>query len=276
MTSLPFPDLLASQVQQFHTDGYVLVEDAFPPAEIAATLAIINRLKSKLETSAHRRDVFGLDVRPLVTEDDHFLKYMEWPATFPLAVRCLNHFSLQLQTSHLIMVPPKAGIHNIGWHQDGGSPGSYVGGIRALASLKVGFFLTDLLQPDMGQLMVIPGSHRRAEPPVVPADGSDPVGAIQLRVKAGTAVVFHQGLYHGGAVNTSDRTRIVLYYGYGFRWTKPIDYDTMPADLLARCTPIGRQLLGAKATHLGYYIPTDADCPLKASFRDWFGETWVE
>src|ERR1041385_2666845 len=99
--------------------------------------------------------------------------------------------------------------------------------------------------------MVVPGSHRKA--PVFRDGAADPDGAVQLRVKAGDAVVFANPVWHSGAPNRSQQTRIVLYFGYAYRWLKPIDYETMPADLLARVGPVGRQLLGAKTSHLGNY-----------------------
>lgn len=265
---------LAGPAREFDERGYVVVKGALPPAKVADMLAAVGRVRERLMRSPHRREVFGLDVRPIVTEDDAFLELMEWPATFPLAVQCLGHFNLQLTTSHLIIVPPRPGETNIGWHSDGGSPAIQVGGIRALASLKVGFFLTDLPRPNMGSLMVVPGSHRKRHEPVIPEGRRDPEGAEELALAAGDAVIFGQGVWHAGAPNTSDRERIVLYFGYGFRLLRPIDYEAMPEDLLARCTPIGRQLLGARSSHLGYYIPTDEDVPLKAAFREWFGETW--
>ena len=55
-------------------------------------------------------------------------------------------------------------------------------------------------------------------------------------------------------------------------WGFTIDYDTMPQAILDKCTPIGRQLLGAKASHLGYYVPQEADVPLKAWYVERFGE----
>ena len=263
-------------VEGFERDGYCVVPDALPPAKVSELLAAIDRTKDRLAASGHTRETFGLDVRPIVTEDDAFLSLLEWPATFPLAVRCLKHYSLQLNTSHLIMVPPRPDAErNIGWHQDGGSPGLTVGGVKPMFSLKIGYFLTDLMEPDMGQLMVVPGSHKHAGPLEYAAGGEDPDGATQVRVKAGTAVLFANPLWHGGAPNRSDRTRVVIYFGYAYRWLKPIDYDTMPAGLIARCGPVGRQLLGAKASHLGNFIPTDADCPLKAQSLEWFGEDWI-
>jgi ectoine hydroxylase-related dioxygenase (phytanoyl-CoA dioxygenase family) len=234
----------------------------------------IDRIKENLEYSEQRKNVFGLDIRPIVDKDDLFLELMDWPTTFPLAARFLNHYSIQLMTSHLIMVPPNPEKRNIGWHDDGGTPALQVNGIRAFGSLKVGFFLTDLLQPNMGSLMVVPGSHRIQGAPPFEEGARDPVGARELKVRAGDAVIFQQGVWHAGAPNLSTQTRCVLYYGYNYRIMRPIDYDRMPAELLEKCSPIGRQLLGHKVSHLGYYIPTDEDCPLKQWYIERFGETW--
>ncbi len=288
-------------VEAFDRDGYCIVPGALPPAKVRELLDVVDRHKDRLAKSEHKREVFGLDVRPIVTEDPAFMTLLEWPATFPLAVRCLKHYSLQLNTSHLIMVPPSPSVSeasaearlsragagvtggdqaknvktNIGWHQDGGSPGPTVDGVRAMFSLKIGYFLTDLLEPDMGQLMVVPGSHRFANGLTYRDGATEPEGAIQLKVRAGDAVLFQNPLYHGGAPNRSQQTRIVLYYGYSYRWLKPIDYETLPPELLASASPIGRQLLGARSSHLGWYIPTEQDTPLKAQYREWFGETWI-
>jgi ectoine hydroxylase-related dioxygenase (phytanoyl-CoA dioxygenase family) len=270
------PLVTQEQIAKFNEFGYLVVENAIPPTKVAQLLEAIDRLKQQLEQSDQRKAVFGLDIRPIVDKDDIFLDLLECPTTFPLAVRFLNHFNIQLMTSHLIMVPPNPDQRNIGWHDDGGAPVIGVNGIRAFGSLKVGYFLTDLLEPNMGALMVVPGSHRLQGRPPVEEGARDPIGAIELKVKAGDAVIFQQGVYHAGAPNYSTQTRVVLYYGYNFRVSRPIDYDTMPSELLAKCSPIGKQLLGYRATHLGYYIPTDADCPLKAWFTEQFGETWSQ
>ena len=270
-------DLLIAeeQIRRFHEDGYLVVENALPPEQVAALLEVIEHLRQRLEHSPHRRQIFGLDVRPLVTEDDAFLELMEWPATFPLVVRLLQHYNIQLTTSHLIVVPPRPDERNIGWHRDGGQPGIFVDGIPPLLSLKVGYFLTDLLEPQMGALMVVPGSHRKPKHALFRPGQQDPDGAVEVQVRAGSAVFFQQGILHAGGPNLSTQTRVVLYYGYGYRVMRPIDYTEMPPELLGRCSPIGQQLLGAKATHLGYHIPTDADCPLKQWYLEHFGETWL-
>ena len=266
--ALPTPE----QLEIFERDGYLVVEDALPASKVAELLLVVGELEERVRDSPHRREVFGLDVRPLITEDDAFLELMEWPTTFPLAVRFLGHWNLQLTTTHLIMVPPNPEKRNIAWHDDGGKPFFNVNGVKPFMNLKVGFFLRDLLQSDMGSLMVVPGSHRVAGPPLWHDGDRDPQDAVEIKVRAGSAVIFQQGVWHAGAPNLSQETRVVLYYGYGTRLLRPIDYDTMPAELLDKCSPIGRQLLGEKSSHLGYFIPTDDDVPLKPWYIERFGE----
>lgn len=269
------PLVRAEDVEQFQEQGYLVVENALPKEKVDYLLEVIDEIREDLKRSNHRKDVYGLDIRPMVDKHDAFLELMEWPTTFPLAVRFLQHFNVQLTTSHLIIVPPNPQKRNIGWHPDGGQPPIGLYGRRALASLKVGFFLTDLLEPNMGALMVVPGSHRMDGPPVHLEGERDPVGAVELKLQAGDAVIFGQGTWHAGAPNYSHQARVVLYYGYSYRILRPTDYDSMPAELLAKCSAVGRQLLGAKSTHLGYFIPTPEDAPLKQWYIDHFGETWV-
>lgn len=269
------PLVRAEDVEQFQEQGYLVVENALPKEKVDYLLEVIDEIREDLKRSNHRKDVYGLDIRPMVDKHDAFLELMEWPTTFPLAVRFLQHFNVQLTTSHLIIVPPNPQKRNIGWHPDGGQPPIGLYGRRALASLKVGFFLTDLLEPNMGALMVVPGSHRMDGPPVHLEGERDPVGAVELKLRAGDAVIFGQGTWHAGAPNYSHQARVVLYYGYSYRILRPTDYDSMPAELLAKCSAVGRQLLGAKSTHLGYFIPTSEDAPLKQWYIDHFGETWV-
>ena len=57
-----------------------------------------------------------------------------------------------------------------------------------------------------------------------------------------------------------------LYLGYCYRWMKAIDYATQTGELLAKATPVQRQLLGDASGRLSYYLPgcnDFADVPLK-------------
>src|SRR5688572_8444276 len=128
-------ELSADLLSQWHEQGYLIIEDALPPDKVSALLQVVERPRLRLQQSPHRRKVFGLDVRPLVTEDDAFLELMEWPTTFPLAVQLLQHYNIQLMTSHLIMVPPNPDERNVSWHRDGGTPNLLIDDIPPLMSL---------------------------------------------------------------------------------------------------------------------------------------------
>ena len=89
--------------------------------------------------------------------DYPFLHLLDHPATFPVALRALGNPNISLLTSHLICsppLPPGTG-RNIGWHTDGGAP-RFAGldGVRSFQQLKIGYFLVDLLEDDMGSLVV--------------------------------------------------------------------------------------------------------------------------
>ncbi len=269
-------EVTPEHVDFFHTHGFLVLKHALPTPKIAELHAAIERLKEEFRHSERRRGDFGLNVRPVVDRDDSFLELLEWPSTFPKAVRFLEHFNIQLSTSHLIVVPPDPEKRSIGWHPDGGKPGIGMYGRRALGSLKIGYFLSDLPQKNMGALMVVPGSNRSDGGPSFLTGYADPMGALELTVEAGDAVIFGQATWHASAPNYSQQDRVVLYFGYCYRVLRPMDYDTMPDSLLAKCSPIGKQLLGYRASHMGYYLPTEEDVPLKAWYRDRFGETWQD
>jgi ectoine hydroxylase len=168
--------------------------------------------------------------------------------------------------SNLIEAEPSPEHRLTGWHNDGGNPALEVNGIRAFGSLKVGYFLRDLLSAYMGALMVVPGSHRMQGAPPFPRGARDPIGAVELMLKAGDAVIFHQGVWHASAPNSSSQSRLAVYYGYGYRMFRPVDYQRMPIAFLERCNPVQRQLFGETVTHEGFYLPADEDVPL----RPWF------
>ena len=262
---------LNDQAQKFGDHGYVVIENALPLQLVDTLRSAIEEIRPQLETSPHRQPTYGLSVRPMIDKHDVFLDLLYYPTTFPLVVKCLNHYSIQLMVSHLVEVPPNPDKRHVGWHDDGGLPALTVNGIRAFGSLKIGYSLTDVTGDDEGQLMVAPGSHRTQGAP--PFDGADPIGAQTIKLRAGDAVLFQQGTWHAAAPNYSDKSRMNLYFGYNYRFMRPIDYDSFPAELIEKCTPIGKQLLGVKATHEGYYLPTEDDAPLKSWFEQHFGET---
>lgn len=202
-----------------------------------------------------------------VARDDTFLELLDLPSTFPLLWDILG-WNIQLYISHLIVYPPEpipdAGPrkNSSGWHIDGGRPVPEMEERpQPRLSLKIGYFLSDTTVAHSGAMKIVPRSHIAGCPP--PKRGVDPPGAIDVRVKPGTAVLFDRRLWHSRGNNYSNITRKVIFMGYSYRWLRGLDYNLMPDELLDRCSPIQRQLLGDGVNVKGWWQPTEEDVPLK-------------
>ena len=77
--------------------------------------------------------------------------------------------------------------------------------------------ITDISADEYGPLQVVPGSHYSGRNP---NDGKNPTfegrGYVSVHVKPGDVYLQHPQVWHRGAPNTSDRTRIIC----GMAWSK--------------------------------------------------------
>ena len=203
-----------------------------------------------------------------IHHDHRLLDLLCWPTVFPLVAELMGP-NINLSTNHVLVRPPQpagtaAAFKAIGWHRDAHGDVTPVHGTCPWIYSKIGFFLTDLSQSGMGNLRVIPGSHLHAEPPPTVDGAVDPVGAIEVLVEAGDAVIFQQRLWHAVGPNAATHARENIYLGYCRRWVRPIDALPTPPDLMAKADPIQRQLLGDISSPLTWYLPAEGDVPLRA------------
>jgi hypothetical protein len=161
---------------------------------------------------------------------------------FPKVRALLGDYFI-LQSSWCTVVPP--GFPGGGFHQDGS--GAYE--FRRLATptplvqLRIGFFLTDQSDEDMGNMAMIPGSHNSAAP--LPADPKSllPIREV-IRGTPGTALMFHQGVFHNGGPNKKDFERYIMHMVYAPPWLIRSDRMRNSPEFLARTTPLRRALMG--------------------------------
>jgi hypothetical protein len=264
--------LTDDQRRQFERDGFLHLPGALPAALVERLLAVVDRLYEQGLAEKGLSKTNHWEMRNCLPADDLFLELIDWPTTFPLVVDLMN-WNIHLITSHLIVRAPSppnadAAWKASGWHRDGGTAASEMQEPHPLILMKVAYWLTDLSEPGRGAIRFIPGSHRLMGRPAHGEGMPDPYGAIEIRAKPGDAVIFEQRMWHAVGPNTSEITRKSLFYGYGYRWLRPMDYVTMPEALLSRCDPVRRQLLGDARTQLGYWLPTDEDAPLKAWLQE--------
>lgn len=267
------------QRKAFNDTGYLVVEDAISQEMVDALERVADRI------DAEERAKTGLAPHKLlskfrtVIEDDLLLELLDTKKVFPLLWDILG-WNIQLYISHLIMYPPeppdKPRVNKAAhWHQDGGRPIPEMERPHPRLSLKVSYWLTDVTHRDNGAMRLIPRSHKLDTLPPPSEPDSDPDGAMDLLVKRGTAVLFDRRMWHSRGWNFSDVTRKVLFMGYSYRWLRGLDYNLMPPEILAKCDPIRRQLLGDGVNIKGWWQPTDADVPLKTWIAKHRGEEFL-
>ena len=263
-----YTELTAAQRAFFEDNGYLVIRGALPPAVVAEINAAIDELHAQEQAAGRLGDGGKLDVRNCIVRHEAFFRLLDWPATAPLAWGILN-WNIQLNTSHLIVLPsgPEPAPEDkqrVGLHRDGGTSHAEMQEPHPRILLKIAYALSDQSHPSSGATVLVPGSNRLlGRPAVDPATGW-PRGAVSMHVNAGDAFIFEQRTWHGIGRNWSGTARKTIFVGYAYRWVKPMDYITMPEAMIARANPIQRQLLGAVSNPLSYYLPQDADVPLRA------------
>ena len=218
----------------------------------------------------------------------------------PLVVDAIG-WNIQIRTTHLDYRPPypkglkpgeigigdgddqKAGYNNLGWHPDLSGKELFEGpsldGRLPFMEIKVFYVFSDLSESNSGNLWLMPGSHKRPLQEWREMRGKlDLSEAVELRLKPGAAVLWRTATWHCVGPNLSDKTRKIMHVGYHYRWLRPADFIQQSPELVAKSSPIRKQLLGALATgdnplgtspdfqpHSQYWITKNSDdVPLKA------------
>ena len=264
-----------AQLRQFNDEGYLIVEDALSPDLLARLNGAVDRVEAREREAKGLKSDALLGKFRTVVEDDAFLELLDNPKTFPLLWDILG-WNIQLYISHLIVYPPekkKREINPGGWHQDGGRPVPEMERPHPRLSLKISYWLSDVDTPEHGAMEIVPRSHKLDTKP----EGCDAdKGVMPVCIKAGTAVLFDRRMWHRRGINTSAVTRRVLFFGYSYRWLRGLDYNLIPEDILSKCDPIRRQLLGDGIDVKGWWQPTEADVPLKSWLREHRGEEYLK
>ena len=125
----------------------------------------------------------------------------------------------------------------------------YEHGVFRCGQCNVILALTDV-GPEDGPTMVIPGSHKANFPhpnagSYADLDRMDTLaGAIPVQMQAGDALLFVDGIMHGGSSRTSaSGERRVTIFRYGVSWGSTRYGFEYSEELLARLTPERRKLL---------------------------------
>ena len=215
----------------FDNQGYLVLENFLTPDHVA-------RLRVALDSSLARRRELSRNGQPhpgfnhidgeksmrifyILGEHPLFLELLDWPAMMPYVTGLINakphHHGSDAIVAHASDFPN----HKPGWHIDGHDEGyRNLGRPIPLLQLKLGYYLSDMTSPGCGNLTVVPGSHKALfDPdPAAVQRGDLLPGAVQVCAPAGTAILFHNALWHTAGPFAPDKHRVMLYYAYEHPW----------------------------------------------------------
>lgn len=221
------PGLSEGDLAFYRENGYLLIEDAVTPEDLAELQAVTRDFIDRSRLVSESNDVYDLDEghspsNPRLTRIK--LPHKQHPVFDRVlrSDRMKSYFTallgpnVVLQTSKLNTKAPGGGAA-VEWHQDW----SFYPHTND-DMLAFGLMLEDVEEAN-GPLMVIPGSHKGpllshhnngvfagAVNPDDPDFHFDK--AVTLTGKAGSMTVHHARTLHGSAPNRSDRARLILFY----------------------------------------------------------------
>jgi len=259
----------------FERDGFIMVRQALAPAAVGELRTLADAFDAEYRATPDVTPFHTLNLHDLVGLDDAFLELVDLPTTFSKVWEILG-WHIQVFHTQLLVTPPapaQATAGAYGWHQDNNRMNlDLETQPQPRISVKVGYFLTDLPEPGMGNLRVVPGSHTFAGPTL--AGGEQPDGALEVVAAAGDAIIFDRRLWHSASTNVSSVTRMFVTVGYSYRWVRPKSDMALDA-MLPSLSPVRRQLLGTHTSANAWFDPTDDDVPLREWIRARYGDQAV-
>ena len=215
----------------FDTNGYLVLEDFLPADRTAALYGAVERVIARREAPgfarehepafADRLDVPNKRVMHLLAEDPLFLEMLDYSPMLDYVHGLFNEMP-HLHSTDAFYEVERGDYHGRGWHIDG-----IQDGFRNLKphipflQFKVGYYLSDMSESDQGNLTLVPGSHKSYLDPDAKNLKNPELfpGALQVCGGPGTAVLFHNAMWHTpGPFTRAGGKRVMLYYGYEHPW----------------------------------------------------------
>jgi ectoine hydroxylase-related dioxygenase (phytanoyl-CoA dioxygenase family) len=233
----------------FETNGFLVIENALSPEELARVRAAADRAEQVWRADPSLPGVRGKALEEIagqINYDDELLQLLWHPSVFPIVREAIGDDVSMIDNSYYI-TPPHTPKTHADWHHDVGLTGVYHP--MSVMMVKVFFLLTDV-NANSGGTAMVPGSHRlpmEFQFPHVDDPKAMP-GSVQMTGKAGTAYLFNGRVFHAAVNNDSDHPRKVLIYNYGHLWMKVWPQYEPSAKLIeeakASNDPVRMQLLG--------------------------------
>jgi ectoine hydroxylase-related dioxygenase (phytanoyl-CoA dioxygenase family) len=254
-----------THAEEIERDGYTIVPDVFDHERAAALIARLDELERSLDirpadnrfegTSTHR-------IYNLLAHGPLFEAIPTEPRVLEIVEGVLDEGCLVSSLSSIAIGPGEVA-----------QPIHADDQVMPLAKPHVAtvcnsmWALTDFTEAN-GATRVVPGSHR--------ADHSPEFGihheSIPAEMPAGSVLVWHGSLWHGGGANSTDRRRYGIAMNYCAGWVRQQENQQLglPLDLLRSFSPRLQQLCGF-GTYRGLIGHIDKQTPAQRLLGDTAG-----
>ena len=231
------PGFTPEQRECFERDGFLHFDACIHDDEVERYLAAVDRVAEG--HPAYRADQWFAPER-IVTRDRTFVELIDHPRHIGFAYDCYGEL-LQLHLSQL-MIRPRGGWVNK-WHPDGPRAVPYGVFVPEFAPvMKVMLWLTDLPERHMGNIVLMPGSHRSQY--FEAYDTHESVeGEFVVQCPRGSMTLIDARCWHRVEGNESDVPRKNLSLSYSPSWIVPQDRYRCDSAWLATLTRAQRILM---------------------------------
>ncbi len=212
--------LSVAQIQAYHDDGFIVIDDVFSPAEIETLRSAES--SPQIQTVLEERGIKGKTVHLL----ELTLKHPAFHALAcdPRIASCLESLlgsDVQLQHSKLATKSVTIGTGEFGWHQD------LMFYPHTNTSLLSVFIYLDDATPENGCMSMVRGSQRLGPLNHLNEEGvfdgncretqhweGKPENVVPITPKAGSISIHHCLTLHGSGPNLSGRPRRGVVFSY--------------------------------------------------------------
>jgi ectoine hydroxylase-related dioxygenase (phytanoyl-CoA dioxygenase family) len=235
-------------------DGYAILERALEPVLVAELVAAIDRRMAELAVPFGPNDFLGTRTRRLfnlLARDPLFARVPIHEALLPVVERVLDPECLLSSLTAIEMNPGETAQP---LHADDGSiplPKPHV----PITCTAI-WALTDFTEEN-GGTRIVPGSHQGRSP----RRGDAPAAQTTV-MPAGSVLVYHGSLWHGGGANASAARRLAIVCNYCAGWLRQEECQllALPREQVAAFPPRLQALVGY-GTYRGLLGHVDQQSP---------------
>lgn len=199
------------QWERFAEVGLIHLPDRVAADSVVRYLAAARDLTAGMSPSTKNTN----KVHNVVACDDRLQELIDHDAHIGYAYDIFGDCT-RLSQNDIVVRQPGAVVNE--WHVDGPRAVPFRAFSPVLPlKLRVGYWLTDVPDENMGNLVYLPGSHRGDYDHEHWGTGDLP-GQQVLRCTAGSVTIFHASLWHRVQPNESTTTRINIFLSYTPSW----------------------------------------------------------